>query len=155
MDGWVTPIGDVNSNLNWSRLFSVGLQSTVTSEGRYKPIDPVIRPSDHNILLVGCSNSVAPSSWYLGCWLSVELQVAPGYMSEFEQLGEIQRHVIPLRRYKLIWIPEFASKPYVLRFSIPYWHERIDIEAWWFDDVLTTDVQESLARIETSINALP
>jgi hypothetical protein len=153
MDGWIKPVGDFNNNLNWNRLFTESL--AVTSYGdRYTPIQPLVKQSPYNVLLIGTSNPDAAPSWTLGCWLSVQLLVNPSSTANITRLAEIERFAIPVNRYRLVWIPDFAQRPFTLKFNFPRWHKQLSLECWWFDDPITTDVQLTLARIEESLDSL-
>ncbi|MBW4551054.1 MAG: hypothetical protein KME35_08085 [Aphanocapsa sp. GSE-SYN-MK-11-07L] len=157
LDGSVKLVGPLSIPGEWTRELQVSadLVAVQIGNGRYVPIPPLVKLTPHRVLMIGCRNPLAKPSWFLGCWLSVELLCSPSSTSQLAGLAELQHHAIPLQRYKLIVIPEIETEsPYRLRFRIPYWHQEIRIEAFYLDNTLTTDIQASLERLEAAVNTL-
>jgi hypothetical protein len=151
---WVDFIARLDNNTLWQRVDSRSLTGEQRGEGRYVPIPAFTVASQHQVLAIGCRNPEAPPSWNLGCYVSASIEAAISVQAGIAQLMELGNYRIPLNQFKLVVLPEFQVRPYGLKFNIPKWHRQMNIEVWWFNDPLSTDVQASLYRIEAEISSL-
>jgi len=149
------PILQLDDSLNWDLLHRQLYVANARASGGYDAIPPVILTTNSNIICAGTKNTSAPTHWKLGAWLYPCLQVSPSSTSELLGLMEPEdRFAVPLNRLRLVRMPQYLPKPYLLDFRIPYWHRELLLEVWNYSGLESTTVEDALARIETKVDAI-
>lgn len=151
LNGLIKPVIEVSGSLNWNLLFRQTLTAQSLGGGRFAPIPPLVRTSNYSLLLIGSDNPNKKLRWELGCWCNTQVPILPDSGTTLLGLADVGRYPIPLGRFRLIWIPDFDVRPFYLSFSIPNWHERLDLEAWWFDGDISNEIIERLTLIQEAV----
>lgn len=155
MDNWPRFDLTIDQSNQWDRLFAQAFQVEQVNESRYIPIPNWVSPTfSKRLILVGSLNPSAPPRWFTGAYCSVEVQVNQGTQTALPPWAVLEIHPIPLRKFKWIMLPDIPNAQFRLSFAFPVWHRQIFLEAWWYNDTVSTDVQQALQNIQAGIDLL-
>ncbi len=107
---------------------------------------------DSYMVMVGCDNPKALSTWYLGMWATMLLPITPSYTTNYVSAVSAHRDIVRLGILNLLIFPKLI-KPWILELKIPSWHELMNFEVWRYDGE-DIDYHQRLADLETKIDAL-
>ncbi|WP_414530974.1 hypothetical protein, partial [Nodularia chucula] len=54
----------------------------------------------------------------------------------------------------LIRFPDYGVLPFTIQLDIPRWHERMNIEAWWYDGDDPDQALQSLEQIKSRLSII-
>jgi hypothetical protein len=148
---------DFGNNLNWD----LALRQTYNAQGvssddpdLFLPIPRITVPVSSRVLLIGAKNQFAKPNWFLAARVSPRLLFSPSSTSEFiAAIDSYPRVKIGLDRLNLIRFDNYDLSTYLLEINIPKWHKQILLEIWQYSGEMG-DIETSLARIESKINAM-
>lgn len=144
------PILELNTNLNWNLAFRCDITAQSTQDG--KAFFPISRQSfsvPTNRLLVGTVSDKSRASWWLGCRVSVNVNLGVfDSTSRFGQLGEIWRENVGLRSLRHIDWDDYGLPEYTIIIQVPFWLEHFYCEAWWYDGTASSSYEELLKGID-------
>lgn len=145
---------DFSNNLNWDLVRrQTYYAQLITADGnQFSPIPPITIPVDSYLLLIGCQNPNAKSSWYLAGYASNRLLFSPSSTSEFTAAVQSYSGVrLGLNRLNLVKFKDFDLLPHLLEIKLASWHKEMLIEVWKYSGT-TDNIEGSLARIEQKID---
>jgi hypothetical protein len=119
--------------------------------GNMQPIPKQLFPAKSQLMMVGFANPKAKSNWWLGGYVSQLLNNAnPSSTSVFGGFPEAANYKCRLG-LTLIRFPDYGILPFTLQITIPPWHERMNVEVWWYDgdetDVAINQLNEIKSRL--------
>jgi hypothetical protein len=144
------PLLELNSNLTWNLAHRVDITAQYTSDQKaFYPIPRQTFTVPSNRILVGTVSDKARSSWWLGCRVSVNIDLGVfDSTSRFGMLGEVWRENVGLRQLRHIEWDDYGVSQYTIILYIPFWLEHFYAEAWWYDGTASSSYEELLKGID-------
>lgn len=147
------PLLELSSNLSWNLLTRRQLVAAPGSEpNTYIPIPRQNFLCESNLMLIAFKNPRARVNWWLGAWVSVNLLISPDTYTDFASVAEIQRQSCPLKKFTLMHWKAYDPKPYAILVEIPWWHEEIQFEAYWYDGSESDTYEQLLLDINQKLD---
>jgi len=144
------PLLELNTNLAWNLAFRCDITAQSTADG--KAFFPIARQSftvPSNRILVGTVSDKAQASWWLGCRVSVNVDLGVfDSTSRFGKLGEVWRENVGLRQLRHIEWDDYGLPSYTIIVQVPFWLEHFYCEAYWYDGAATSSYEELLKGID-------
>lgn len=101
-----------------------------SSEGvrGYIPIPPADLPETFTepTIAVGCGNIHARATWWLGCNLFQQIEIAGFTAFQSERL------TVPINRPPTIFSLPIIAPSYRLYLEVPFWHLEVSLSIWQF-----------------------
>ena len=143
------PLLELNTNLAWNLAFRCDITARQTADK--KAFFPIARQSftvPSNRILVGTVSDTSRSSWWLGCRVSVNVDLGVfDSTTRFGMLGEVWRENVGLRQLRHIEWHDYGLPSYTIIIQVPFWLEHFYCEAWWYDGKSSSSYEELLKGI--------
>lgn len=150
------PLLELNSNLNWNLAFRCDITARQTQDGKaFFPISRQQFTVPSNRILVGTVSDKSRSSWWLGCRVSVNVDLGVfDTTSRFGRLGEIWRENVGLRQLRHVEWDDYGIPEYTIIIQVPFWLEHFYCEAWWYDGIASSSYEEMLKSIDAKTSRI-
>lgn len=156
-------MNQLNIASSWSLILNNTYQVVVTNPEKnwYKPLNPIVVSAQNRIILAGVTSTKAKPHWYLGAWVTAQINISPSTQAGFYgfvQSKEVQK--VPLHKLALLEFETYQLPTYSLVFTFPYWLEDATLEVWQYTgtepDVgnLPTAVQQKIVELQQQLNDL-
>jgi hypothetical protein len=143
----------INDPLNWNLTTRRTLTATTFNDGTsYIPSLTVV--SESCLMMFGFKNPYAKPNWWLAADVYQQLLTLPSSTSNFQASVEGFRARCRLNTLTLVRFPNYGLTPFLVEIRFPRWHQKIELEVWYYDgeeyDLNTqvlTDIQAQLSEI--------
>ncbi|MDB9374309.1 hypothetical protein [Nodularia sphaerocarpa] len=153
----MTGVGD---RLSWNLTARRTLTARKLPGGKLQPIARQLLPGNSNLMMVGFQNPKAKANWWFGGYVTQLLNNAlPSSTSVFGGFPAGHQERCRLNGLTLIRFPNYGILPFTIQVDIAPWHEKMVLEAWWYDgddpdEALRTlsEIKSRLTNIENKLN---
>ncbi|OCQ98958.1 hypothetical protein BCD64_23250 [Nostoc sp. MBR 210] len=148
---------------NWQQIYNTSVAAVNVTPDTHVPIAEITVPFliDTHVLAVYITTNIPEGrDWNFAGFLNqkFELGLTVGGVPEADELS---RRKLWLNRIKLVIFPPLTST-YAISFDVPKWFKNVSLTVWEYigadfdstEQTLNQDIQPTLARIESKIDAL-